>query len=106
MGWAGDMAPARNEMVGPDGGLRAGYAVLGPVLDRMDAGRLSAAGAALAAEGEARGVVVAGWSDGRQAVRPVPVDPLPRVVEPAAWAELRSHGRELRSGQDQNAPTT
>ena len=35
MGWAGDMAPTRNEMVGPDGGLRPGYAVLGPLLDRL-----------------------------------------------------------------------
>jgi uncharacterized circularly permuted ATP-grasp superfamily protein len=42
----------------------------------------------MAAEREARGVTVGSWSDGRQTVRPFPVDPFPRVVAAADWARL------------------
>ncbi|WP_448625530.1 circularly permuted type 2 ATP-grasp protein [Geodermatophilus sp. URMC 64] len=63
-------------------------AVLGSVLDRLGTAGLAAAAAALAAERERRGVVVAGWADGRQTVRPVPSDPVPRLVDAAAWAGL------------------
>jgi len=69
-------------------GVFDGSAVLGPVLDRLGPAGLTAAAAALAAEHERRGVVVAGWADGRQSVRSVPMDPVPRLVDAGSWAQL------------------
>ncbi|MGY1600917.1 circularly permuted type 2 ATP-grasp protein [Geodermatophilus sp. SYSU D00815] len=80
--------PVGDEAVDPDGGLRPGYAPLGPVLDSLGTPGLNRLGAALAAERAARGVVVAGWADGRQTVRPVGCDPVPRLVDAASWARL------------------
>ena len=42
----------------------------------------------MAAERRDRGVTVATWSDGRQTVRSVPLDPVPRIVPAAEWAFL------------------
>ena len=42
----------------------------------------------MAAERRDRGVTVATWSDGRQQVRPLPLDPVPRIVPAAEWAAL------------------
>lgn len=44
--------------------------------------------AAAAEEYRARGVSLPVWSDGRQATRPVVLDPLPRVVRAGTWAQL------------------
>nr|WP_246324436.1 circularly permuted type 2 ATP-grasp protein [Petropleomorpha daqingensis] len=49
---------------------------------------MTAAAAALAAEGAGRGLVVAGWADGRQTSRAVPVDPVPHAIDAAEWASL------------------
>ena len=40
----------------------------------------------MAAERAERGVAVATWADGRQTVRPLPLDPIPRLVPAADWA--------------------
>jgi uncharacterized circularly permuted ATP-grasp superfamily protein len=80
-------APA-DEAVDRAGRLTAGYAALGPVLERLGASGLAAAAAALAGERAARGLSVTGWTDGRQRVHPFPLDPLPRIVPRREWAEL------------------
>ena len=77
-----------DEAVTPDGRLHGGYAVLGPVLRRLGTAGLARAAAALAVERAARGVVVAAWADGRQTVRPFPLDPVPRIVPAAEWARV------------------
>lgn len=84
-----------DEAVAPDGSLRDGYAVLAPVLGEWGTAGLSAAARSLAAAHAARGVSVAAWADGRQTVRPFPVDPLPRVLPSADWA-LVAAGVEQR----------
>jgi uncharacterized circularly permuted ATP-grasp superfamily protein len=53
----------------------------------LEAGPVQLA-AATAEEFRSRGVTVASWSDGRQEIRPVVLDPLPRVVPAAVWAQL------------------
>jgi len=63
-------------------------AVVRPVLEKLGPDGLTAAAAALDAESAARGIVVAGWADGRQTARAVPVDPVPSVVDPVEWAAL------------------
>ena len=73
-------APAADEAVEPGGRLRADYAPLGPVLQRLGASGLTDAAAALAAERSRRGVVVTAWVDGRQVPQPFAQDPWPRVV--------------------------
>jgi carboxylate-amine ligase len=80
-------APA-DEAVDPEGRLREGYAALG--LESLGGAGLNAAAAAMVAERESRGVVVASWADGRQTVRPYPLDPVPRVVRAADWAVLEA----------------
>jgi uncharacterized circularly permuted ATP-grasp superfamily protein len=81
-------ASPADEAVAPDGRLRGGYDLLGPALDRLGTTGLTAAAAALAAEQAARGVAVAAWADGRQTVRPFPMDPVPRVVPAGEWARV------------------
>jgi uncharacterized circularly permuted ATP-grasp superfamily protein len=85
---AGYPASTADEAVTPDGRLRDGYAVLGAALQRLGTTRLTAEAAALAAERAARGVTVAAWADGRQTVRPFPLDPVPRIVPAAEWARI------------------
>ena len=77
-----------DEAVDPDGRLRDGWPVLAPLLDRLGLSGLAAAGTALAVERRARGVVVGGWSDGRHSVRPLPMDPVPRVLPAGEWAAV------------------
>jgi uncharacterized circularly permuted ATP-grasp superfamily protein len=77
-----------DEAVAPDGRLRDGYAVLEPVLRQLGTTGLAAAAVALAAERAARGVAVAAWADGRQMVRPFPLDPVPRIVPAAEWTRI------------------
>jgi carboxylate-amine ligase len=86
--FAGYPASAVDEAVGPDGRPREGYAVVEQGLGRLGAAGLPAAVAALAAEHAAQGVTVGSWSDGRQQVRPLPLDPVPRVVTAAEWATV------------------
>ncbi len=81
-------ASAADEAVEPGGGLRAGYAPLGPVLQRLGRSGLAAAAAALAAERDRRGVRVTAWTDGRQVPQPFPQDPWPRVVPAADWQRI------------------
>jgi uncharacterized circularly permuted ATP-grasp superfamily protein len=77
-----------DEAVAADGGLRDGYAVLEPVLREWGTAGLTAAATSLAAGHAARGVSVAAWADGRQTVRPFPLDPVPRVLPAADWAHI------------------
>ena len=86
--FAGYPASPADEAVSPGGLLRDDYAMLAPALERLGLDGLTAAAAAIAAEREARGVTVATWSDGRQTVRPFPMDPLPRVVPAREWARV------------------
>jgi uncharacterized circularly permuted ATP-grasp superfamily protein len=85
---AGYPASPADEAVGPDGRLRDGYALLGPVLDELGATGLTDVATAMAGERAARGVAVAAWADGRQTVRPFPMDPVPRLVPAAGWARI------------------
>lgn len=77
-----------DEAVEPGGRLRAGYAPLGRLLQRLGTSALADAAAALAAERDRRGVRVTAWSDGRQVPQPFPQDPLPRVVPAAEWQPI------------------
>jgi uncharacterized circularly permuted ATP-grasp superfamily protein len=85
---AGYPASTADEAVSPDGRLRGDYAALGPVLERLGVDGLAAAAAVMAVERDARGVAVASWSDGRQIVRPLPLDPFPRIVAAAEWSRV------------------
>ncbi|MGZ4548033.1 MAG: circularly permuted type 2 ATP-grasp protein [Blastococcus sp.] len=86
--FAGYPASALDEAVAPDGRPRDAYAVVEPGLRRLGPAGLRAAAEALAAEHAAQGVTVGSWSDGRQEVRPLPLDPVPRVVTAAEWATI------------------
>ncbi len=86
--FAGYSASPADEAVAPDGGLRDGYAALGPVLHQLGTAGLAAASAALAAEQAGRGVAVAAWADGQQTVRPFPMDPVPRILPAAEWRRV------------------
>ena len=81
--FAGYPASALDEAVGPDGRPREAYAVVEQGLRRLGAAGLPAAVTALGAEHAAQGVTVGSWSDGRLQVRPLPLDPVPRVVTAA-----------------------
>ena len=93
--FAGYPASPADEAVDPAGGLRAGYDVLEPALERLGAAGLVAAAAALAAERASRGVTVGSWADGRQTVRPFALDPVPRVLPETEWAAV-ARGVEQR----------
>jgi len=93
--FAGYPASAADEAVSPDGRLREHYAALAPALDRLGADGLAAAAGSMSAERDASGVTVASWADGRQTVRPLPLDPFPRLVRAADWARV-SAGVEQR----------
>ena len=86
--FAGYPASTADEAVSPDGRLRDDYAGLAPALERVGVEGLTAAAAVMAAERDARGVTVASWSDGRQTVRPLPLDPVSRVVTVREWARV------------------
>jgi uncharacterized circularly permuted ATP-grasp superfamily protein len=94
--FAGYPAAPADEAVDPAGRLRGAYAVLDPALQRVGAAGLAAAVPVLAAEREARGVTVGSWSDGRQTVRPFPLDPMPRVLTDAEWSTVAA-GVEQRT---------
>ena len=92
---AGSSASPADEAVDPDGQLREPWAPLGPALDRIGVAGLVAAAEGLAADRSTRGVSVGSWADGRQTVRPYPLDPLPRLLPAADWAHV-SAGVEQR----------
>ncbi len=77
-----------DEAVRPDGELRGAYGPLVPALDRLGSSGLTAAVKEMAAERDERGVAVATWSDGRQTVRALRLDPVPRLVSAADWAVI------------------
>jgi uncharacterized circularly permuted ATP-grasp superfamily protein len=77
-----------DEAVGPGGRLRPAWAPLGPALDRLGAGGLAAAARSAADERARRGVAVVTWEDGRRTERPLPLDPVPRVLAAAEWEGL------------------
>ncbi|SEK48922.1 Uncharacterized conserved protein, circularly permuted ATPgrasp superfamily [Blastococcus sp. DSM 46786] len=83
--FAGYPTDRTDEAVGADGRLRDGWA--GPVaaLERLGAAGLVAAEEELARRRQERGVVVGTWVDGRQQLRPVPLDPVPRLLDAGAW---------------------
>ena len=81
-------ATAGDEAMDPTGRPAGGYAVLGPLLAELGAAGLAAAAERLVAERNACGMVAREWADGRQRIRPIRLDPLPRVVESATWARL------------------
>ena len=84
--FAGYPACPADEAVCPDGGVRHAYQPLAPALARLGTSGLTAAAQVMAAERAERGVAVATWADGRQTVRPLPLDPIPRLVTAADWA--------------------
>jgi carboxylate-amine ligase len=86
--FAGYPASPADEAVTPDGRPREDYAALASGLERVGMAGLAAAAGAMAVEREARGVTVASWSDGRQSVRPFPLDPVPRVVPAREWSTV------------------
>jgi uncharacterized circularly permuted ATP-grasp superfamily protein len=86
--FAGYPASRADEAVSPEGRPRDDYAVLAPALERLGVEGLTTAAGAMAAERAARGVTVASWSDGRQSVQPLPLDPIPRIVPAAEWARI------------------
>ena len=86
--FAGYPASTADEAVSPDGRPRESYAALVAGLERVGIAGLTAAAGAMAAEREERGVAVASWSDGRQTVRPLPLDPVPRIVPAHEWAQV------------------
>jgi carboxylate-amine ligase len=77
-----------DEAVDPDGRLRDGWSVLAPVLDRLGTEGLASAATALSVVRRSRGITVGGWSDGRHTVRPLPMDPVPRLLPAAEWATI------------------
>jgi uncharacterized circularly permuted ATP-grasp superfamily protein len=87
-GLAGYRGAAGDEAVDSSGAVRDGYAVLGPALERLGETGLADAAAEVAAQRRKRGVVFGAWSDGRQHVRPFPMDPLPRLLSAADWARV------------------
>lgn len=84
--FAGYPASPADEAAHTDGRLRDEYAGVAPALQRMGLAGLTAAATALAVERDARGVTVASWADGRQTVRPFPLDPVPRIITATDWA--------------------
>jgi uncharacterized circularly permuted ATP-grasp superfamily protein len=84
----GYRASAADEAVTAAGRFRDEYAVLEPVLRTWRTADLAAAATALAGEHAARGVAVAAWADGRQTVRPFPLDPVPRILAAVEWARI------------------
>jgi len=94
--FAGYPASPVDEAVDPAGRLRAPYAVLGPALEGLGEAGLAAALPVLATAREVRGVTVGSWSDGRQTVRPLPLDPFPRVLGATEWAAVAA-GVEQRT---------
>jgi uncharacterized circularly permuted ATP-grasp superfamily protein len=86
--FAGYPASPADEAVCPDGGVRPAYEPLVPALSRLGTPGLTSAAEAMAAERAERGVVVGSWADGRQTVRPLPLDPIPRLVSAADWATV------------------
>jgi uncharacterized circularly permuted ATP-grasp superfamily protein len=93
--FAGYRAGPADEAVCPDGGLRRAYEPLAPALTRLGTSGLAAAAEVMAAERAERGVAVASWADGRQTVRPLALDPVPRLVTTSDW-ETISAGVEQR----------
>jgi uncharacterized circularly permuted ATP-grasp superfamily protein len=66
--------------------VRHAYEPLVPELARLGTSGLTAAAQVIAAERAERGVAVATWADGRQTVRLLPLDPIPRLVSASDWA--------------------
>ncbi|WP_104525954.1 circularly permuted type 2 ATP-grasp protein [Blastococcus atacamensis] len=77
-----------DEAVDPDGRLRSGWVELAAALETMGRDRLVLAADDLTARRRALGVAVSLWVDGRQDLRPVPMDPVPRLVGATTWATL------------------
>ncbi|RBY94183.1 circularly permuted type 2 ATP-grasp protein [Blastococcus sp. TBT05-19] len=77
-----------DEAVGPEGRLRSGWVELAAALETVGRDRLVLAADDLAARRRALGVSVSLWVDGRQELRPVPMDPVPRLVGASTWATL------------------
>ena len=86
--FAGYPAPPADEAVTPDGLPRDDYRGLAAALERRGIAGLTAAATAIVAERAGRGVDVGSWSDGRQTVRPFPLDPVPRVVPAREWSRV------------------
>ena len=84
--FAGYPAAPADEAVGPGGRLIGAYGVVAPRLARLGRSGAAASGERLAQERRRRGVTIGRWADGRQEVRPAPMDPLPRLVPLADWA--------------------
>ena len=86
--FAGYPSSRADEAVGPDGRLATGWVEVAGALDRLGAAALTRAAAELAIRRRERGVAVSRWVDGRQELRPVPLDPVPRPVDPGTWTAL------------------
>jgi uncharacterized circularly permuted ATP-grasp superfamily protein len=77
-----------DEAVGPDGRPRTGWVELAAALERIGRDELLEAAGRMAARRQALGVAASVWVDGRQHVRPVPMDPVPRLVGAGTWSSL------------------
>jgi carboxylate-amine ligase len=86
--FAGYRGGEADEAVDPDGRLRAGFTALEPSLAVLGPQGLAAAAGTVIAERRTRGVVVGTWADGRQHVRSLPMDPVPRVIPGAEWTRI------------------
>jgi carboxylate-amine ligase len=79
-----------DEAVDASGRLRGSWGPVAAELERLGIGGLASAAAKAEALRARRGVVVASWRDGRPLLRPLPMDPVPRVLTGGDWALLAS----------------
>ncbi|TYP86154.1 circularly permuted type 2 ATP-grasp protein [Blastococcus xanthinilyticus] len=86
--FAGYSTSRTDEAVGPDGRVRPGWVELAGALEAVGVAGLAAAADDLAARRRERGIAESVWVDGRQELRPVPMDPVPRPVDAGTWAAL------------------
>ena len=89
-----------DEAVGPDGRLRSGWVELAAALERLGPAGLIEAAGDLAARRHALGVAVSVWVDGRQQLRPVPMDPVPRLLGATSWSVLSAGAAQRHRALD------
>jgi carboxylate-amine ligase len=70
------------------GRLRGPYVTLEPLLARLSEQGQAAVSGELQAERSGRGVVVGAWADGAHLIRPLPLDPVPRVLTAGEWTAV------------------
>ena len=89
-------SPTVDEAVDDAGTVRSGYGPVVPALEELGGVGLAAAVGEMGRERRARGVVFGTFVDGELVEHPFPLDPLPRLVPAAEWAQL-ARGVEQRT---------